>query len=131
MILVDTSVWIDYLSGKATDGTRKLEEIWLLGVPVAITPMVVQELLQGTSGLGDFDRLESYLATQLLLQPADSFTSWAGAARLYQVCRRKGMTVRSSNDCVVAQVAIEHDLPLLHSDADFDAIAQVAPLRIY
>jgi len=54
------------------------------------------------------------------------------AARLYQSCRRAGKTPRSSNDCLIARIAIEHDLVLLQDDRDFAAVASVAPeLRLY
>lgn len=131
MILVDTSVWIDHLRGAATVGTRKLEELWSLRVPVSVTSLVVQELLQGTSSDHDFQTLESYLETQPFLEPDDAFGSYAAAAQLFLACRRAGRTIRSSNDCLIAQVAIDHDVPLLHADQDFDHIAKVAPLRVF
>jgi len=53
------------------------------------------------------------------------------AARLYFVCRRKGVTVRSTIDCLIAAIAIEHKALLLHDDRDFDAIARYTKLRIY
>ncbi|OGA33839.1 MAG: hypothetical protein A3G80_08940 [Betaproteobacteria bacterium RIFCSPLOWO2_12_FULL_62_13b] len=62
----------------------------------------------------------------------DSVESYVAAARLYQACRRAGKTPRSSNDCLIAQIAIEHKLALLQDDRDFVAIADVRPeLRLY
>lgn len=131
MILVDTSVWIDHLRGVETAGTRKLEELWSMRVPAAVTSLVVQELLQGTSSDQDFEVLQSYLETQPFLEPQDPFSSYAAAARLFRECRRLGRAVRSSNDCLIAQIAIDNDVALLHSDEDFEHIARIAPLRTY
>lgn len=131
MILVDTSVWIDYLGGVRTEGTGKLSELLDQGTPVCITPQIGQELLQGTANRNDFGILSSYLATQALLVPRDDWTAAVGAASIYLKCRMRGITVRSSNDCAIAQAALDHDVALLHSDRDFDHIAQVVPLRIY
>lgn len=130
MILVDTSVWIDHLRGLDTDETRKLEELWAMQVPVAVSSLVVQELLQGTASDQDYRTLASYLETQPLLEPEDAFVSYAAAAGLFRACRTLGRTVRSSSDCLIAQIAIENDVPLLHADQDFDHIAEVAPLRV-
>jgi predicted nucleic acid-binding protein len=61
-----------------------------------------------------------------LRHPVESYLE---AARIYFDCRRRALTVRSSVDCLVAQVALDNKLVLLHSDRDFDAIARVRPLR--
>jgi hypothetical protein len=62
------------------------------------------------------------------LDPVESF---AQAAKIYFQCRRKGITVRSTIDCLIAQTAIEHNLLLLHDDRDYEGIASVIPLRFY
>jgi predicted nucleic acid-binding protein len=59
----------------------------------------------------------------------DPVASYVDAARIYFDCRRKALTVRSSVDCLIAQVALDNRLALLHSDRDFDAIAKVRPLQ--
>ena len=59
----------------------------------------------------------------------DPVASYVAAARIYFDCRRRALTVRSSTDCLVAQVALDNRLTLLHSDRDFEAIAKVRPLR--
>ncbi len=55
---------------------------------------------------------------------------YARAASIYFTCRRKGITVRSTIDCLIAQIALEHDLFLIHNDSDFDAMAPVIGLRL-
>ena len=72
-----------------------------------------------------------------IFEPSDSYNlkdaieSYASAARIYTNCRKKGTTVRSTIECLIAVTAPEHDLLLLHNDSDFDAIARVVSLKIY
>jgi predicted nucleic acid-binding protein len=61
----------------------------------------------------------------------DPVESFARAARIYFDCKKKGITIRSTIDCLIAQTALEHDLFLLHNDTDFDAMASVIRLKIY
>ena len=64
--------------------------------------------------------------------PKDPTDTYAQAAYLYFSCRRKGITIRSTIDCLIAQTAIDNDLILLHSDKDFERIAAVVPnLKLY
>ncbi|MDQ6621218.1 MAG: PIN domain-containing protein [Pseudomonadota bacterium] len=127
MILVDTSVWIDFIRGSATEPVARLRTGLDTGVAIAITPLIYQEILQGARDDKAFRDYRAYFAGQRFLHPADPVLSQERAARLYFDCRRAGLTVRSSNDCLIAQVALEHDVPLLHDDRDFQAIAEVAP----
>ena len=127
MILVDTSVWIDFIRGKVTEAVVRLRTALDRGVPIAITPLIYQEILQGARDDKAFRDYRNYFSSQRFLHPSDPVISHERAARLYFDCRRAGLTVRSSNDCLIAQVALEHDVPLLHDDREFQAIAQVAP----
>jgi predicted nucleic acid-binding protein len=94
-----------------------------------VTPVVVQEILQGARDESQWRRLRSYLTSLLTVDVRHPVNSYVDAARICFDCRRKALTVRSSVDCLVAQVALDHRLTLLHSDRDFDAIAKVRPLR--
>lgn len=131
MVLVDTSVWIDFLRGRATPQVGTLEALLAEDEIVATTPLVIQEVLQGADSPGRFDALLAYLAELACFIPRDPVGSHVSATRLYQECRLRGRTPRSSNDCLIAQVAIEHSLALLHDDRDFDVIAEATgALRI-
>ena len=127
MFLVDTSVWIDYLRGNSTASVAKLQDILDEGQPFGITSLILQEILQGTDSEASFARLETYLRTQIFFHPSDPLSTHVEAARIYARCRRAGVTIRSTIDCLVAQTAIEHGLFLLHSDRDFDRIASLVP----
>lgn len=131
MILVDTSVLVDVIRGIPNEPALKLREAAQRGLDLAITPFTLQEVLQGAKTEAEFETLRMYLESQRLLLPAHPRDSFTAAARLYFLCRRRGLTVRSTLDCLIAQIAIEHDTPLLHNDRDFEAIAQVGELRFF
>ncbi len=131
MILVDTSVLIDFLKGSKSEGGLKLQDILERKIPFGITSFILQEVLQGAASEREFSLLRRYLSSQHFYHLKDPVDSFAEAARLYMECRRKGITVRSTIDCLIAQTALEHDLMLLHNDNDFNAISKVIPLRFW
>ena len=131
-ILVDTSVWIDFIRGGSRAPTRRLQSALDRGMTPAISATIYQEILQGAVDERRFREYRSYFRSQLFLHPADRVESSERAARLYFDCRRNGLTIRSTIDCAIATLAIEHDVPLLHDDRDFDRMAQIVPkLKIY
>ena len=69
-------------------------------------------------------------AAKALVHPADALVTHRRAGRIYFDCRRKGLTVRSTIDCLIAQLALEHDLSLLQDDQDYRAIREIRPLRL-
>ncbi len=125
MILVDTSVLIDFFSNKSNSATDKLTNIIELNIPFGITSHIYQEMLQGTATRKDFDTLKKYLNTFTFYMAKDEKQSYGEAARIYFNCRKQGITVRSSIDCLIVQIAREHNLKLLHNDKDFDHIKKV------
>lgn len=132
MYLVDTSVWVGYLRGDAASRVQALKEL-LDGDPiVGIAPIILQEVLQGADSDERFEKWRRFFTRICCYPPKDPVDSCVEAARMYQSCRRAGKTPRSSNDCLIARIALEHELVLVHDDRDFDAIAAVFPaLRIY
>jgi hypothetical protein len=131
MILVDTSVLIDFFKGVDTAARSRFEEVLRRPLPFGITSFIFQEVLQGAASEKEYGLLRQYLESQRFYHPLDPVASFAEAARIYMMCRKKGVTVRSTIDCLVAQTALEHDLLLFHNDRDFDAMASVIPLRFY
>lgn len=125
MYLVDTSVWIDYLQQRESEGGTRFAEALERGVPFGITGVIYQEVLQGAASEADFEKLSEYLGTQRFYHPRDPVESYQRAAGLYFRCRRAGVTIRSTVDCLIAQVSIEHDLLLLHSDKDYERMSNV------
>ena len=127
MFLVDTSVWVDYFRDIPTESVEKLQNILDSSLHYGITSDILQEILQGTDSDAAFIRMERYFRNQIFYHPRDPISSYIEAARIYARCRRVGLTVRSTIDCLVAQIAVEQGLLLLHSDKDFDWIASVVP----
>ena len=131
-MLVGTSVWIDFIRGDARESTLRLRRALDRGVLPAICAAIYQEVLQGAVADKTFREYRSYFAGQVFLQPVDPIESYERAARIFFDCWRKGLTIRSSIDCLIARIAVEHDTPLLHEDRDFEQIAQVLPkLRFF
>ena len=123
--LVDTSVWIDYLQDRDAPQVRFLDGLLANPLATGITDLVFMEVLQGARDQRNFDNLFEYFGGQHFFRCDDPIASHAAAARIYFDCRRKGITIRSAADCLIAQCALEHDLTLFHHDRDFKAMAGV------
>lgn len=122
MLLVDTSVWV--LSGR---GLLDLEP-YMAKDDLAICPPVLQEVLQGVRA-AEYSLMRALLHRLPMLDVEVPLARFEYAVELYRRCREKGLTIRSSVDCLIAAIAVLHDVPLLHNDRDFEQIARVAPLR--
>jgi predicted nucleic acid-binding protein len=127
VLLVDTSVWIDFLSPRSTRAVIYFRAQLDALQPFALTELIYLEVLQGIREPATFRKVGSYLRGQLLLYPRHGLRTYEAAADLYRRCRAAGVTVRSTIDCLVAQIAIEYGATLLHSDRDYEHIAQVEP----
>jgi len=131
MILVDTSVMIHFLKGVSSENSRKFGTVLQQGIPYGINSLIFQEVLQGAGSDKEYFTLKKYLETQRFYHLRDPIASFAEAAKIYLDCRKKGITIRSTIDCLIAQAALENDLFLLHEDSDFDLMAKVAPLKFF
>lgn len=130
MILVDTSVLIGFIKGHENGKVFLFEKVLSQDIPFGITAVTYQELLQGARNEAELKTLRDYLSTQTIYYPSSDLSSYNKAAEIFFTLRRSGVTV-STLDCLIAAVAIQNDLALLHNDNDFDAIAKIIPeLRI-
>jgi len=129
-ILFDTSVWIDFLRNKNTPEADLLTNYIENNHPVVLTPTIVQEVLQGIRDDAQYLQIKDILSyiTTLQFPPIQAAI---GAAELYRSLRKKGLTIRKSNDCLIAFYAIEFSIPLAHSDSDFDVISNHSKLRTW
>lgn len=127
--IIDTSVWIDYLNDKACDKTDLADKL-LEQRSVIILPIILQEILQGIRDRQMFETIKESLLSLNLLQYNPIETA-IGAASLYRFLKRKGITIRKPNDCLIGVICINNNLPLLHNDKDFDNIAKHTSLKIY
>lgn len=126
MILIDTSVWIASFRDRQGRVAGLIKEARGTG-QVLFTRHIQLELLQGCTDEDDWARLNKYLSEQTYLEMRKD--GWIDAARIFFDLQRMGSTVRSAADCCIAQLALDHDVTLLHSDRDFEKIATVRPLK--
>ncbi len=127
-MLVDTSVWINYFNGHASAQADRLERAIADGEPVTITGLVLTEILLGLSSEAEALRIMALLdAFDYINGP--EYSDYLEAARIYRAYRSKGDTIRSTVDCLIAQLCLREGLPLLCKDRDFYAISQCVALH--
>ncbi len=118
MILVDSSVWVDYFNGRATRETDYLDT--LLGTePVAIGDLILAEVLQGFRSDADFAAAKELMACLTLYDLLGAALALK-VAENYRALRKRGVTVRKTADTIIATFCIDRGIPLLYSDWDFD-----------
>lgn len=122
MILVDSSVWVDYFNGVRSRETDFLD-VTLGTEPVAIGDLILTEVLQGFRTDSDYRAAKALLLGLTVLELVGQGLA-VKAADNYRALRRRGVTVRKTVDCIIATFCIERGLPLLYSDRDFDPFAK-------
>ena len=130
MIVVDTTVWIDFFNGAGTPEDHHLQQLITVGRSLALTDLIFCETLQGIREDTAFEQTRGLLLLYPILR-MERLATCQHAAQIYRTCRRRGLTVRKTINCLIAALCIEADVELFHKDSDFDAIAQVVPLRVY
>ena len=123
MILVDSSVWIDFLSSSPTSVGAELRRMIADAEPFALAGVVVTEILQGLKR--DVSRLEHYLSQWDMLEPK-GFSTYREAASIFRAARAKGVAV-----ALIAAIALEHGATLFTLDKDFTRIAGIIRLPLY
>lgn len=127
MILVDSSVWIDYFRGTQTPQTEKLDSL-LGSEPVAMGDLMLTEVLQGFGSERDFNQAKKLL-TSLVVVDLRGQEIAIQAAKNFRALRALGITVRKTIDTVIATRCIESAFTLLYSDSDFDPFVEHLGLR--
>jgi predicted nucleic acid-binding protein len=120
-------VWIDFFRGTETPEVRELQRRIDAGDDVCVCGVILTEVLQGIRE--DKDHAAACVAFDAFLFLPMTQRTFTRAADLYRTLRRRGITIRNAVDCMIASVAIEHDIPLLHNDRDFEGIAALGELR--
>jgi hypothetical protein len=128
IVVVDTSVWIDFFRGRPDRHVETLEQLLTAGDDVCLCGVILAEVLQGIRSDIDYRKTKTYLEFLLYL-PMDRRT-FEMAADIYRILRKKGVTVRKPVDCMIASVAIEQSIPLLHNDRDFDPVEKHCGLEV-
>lgn len=127
MILVDSSVWIDYFRGQATPQTDRLDSLLATDL-LGISDLMLVEVLQGFTNESDFNKARQLFSKVQQVQIGGVELA-IQAARNFRVLRGLGITVRKTIDTLIATYCIENDLALLHSDRDFDVFTKHLSLK--
>lgn len=127
MILVDSSVWIDYFRGTQAPQTEKLDGL-LSSEPIAVGDLILTEVLQGFGSERDFNEAKRLLTSLRIVELGGQDVA-IQAARNFRILRGQGITIRKTIDTVIATRCIESGFILLYSDRDFDPFVQYLGLR--
>lgn len=128
MIVVDSSVWIDYFNGRKTEQTDLLHSL-LGSTPIIMGDLILTEVLQGFQRERDF-RIARDLMLRFPFMTMGGQALALESASNYRLLRRKGLTVRKTIDVMIGTFCIHHRLPLLHDDRDFEPIVKHLGLEI-
>lgn len=128
MVIVDTTVWIDFLKGRTAHHVERLERLLLEEEDVFTTGMIVQEVLSGIKKKKERDLVRTEFNRFILVSP--TLETHIQAAEIFDACHKKGFTIRSVIDCLISALALEYDLSVLENDRDYGYISKVMPLKI-
>jgi predicted nucleic acid-binding protein len=128
MVLIDTTVWIDFFAGRQLPHVAILERLIKDREDICICGIILTEVLQGIRGKSEFRKTKELFKAMIFLPMP--YSVFLGAAEIYRTLRRKGITIRNSVDCMIASVAIENDMMLLHNDRDFEPIEKHLRLKV-
>ncbi|RYX80014.1 PIN domain nuclease [bacterium] len=127
MILVDSSVWIDFFRGTITPQTERLDAV-LGSEPLVVGDLILAEVLQGFGSDRDFNQARKLLMALDVIDLGGQDIA-IQAARNFRTLRAKGVTIRKTIDTLIATRCIESDYSLLFSDRDFDPFVEHLGLR--
>ncbi len=126
--MVDTSVWIDFFAGRGLAHVTTLEQLILDNQDLALCGIILTEILQGISADATYRRIRRDLTPLVMLPMHDAV--FVRAADIYRSLRKRGITIRRTNDCIIAATALEHESQLLHNDKDFAPIEEHLSLMV-
>jgi predicted nucleic acid-binding protein len=128
MVIIDTTVWIDYLRGAENDEVRWLDRE-LQSQGLGLTDLILCEVLEGVRNRTSFERVREDLLKFHVFETGGVDLAIA-AARNYRMLRQRGYTIRRTIDCLIATFCLEHGHALLHRDRDFDAFEKGLGLAV-
>ena len=127
MILVDTSVWVDFFSSSPSRGGTELRRMIAEAEPFALSGIIVSEILQGLRR--DVDQIEHHLSQWEMLEPL-GFSTYREAAAIFRLGRGKGLSL-TTIDTLIAAIALDHRAVVFTVDQDFSRIARITRLQLY
>ena len=122
MVLVDTSVWIEFFAGRGIPQVNLLETLLADKADICVCGIILTEVLQGIGVEKEYKKTKGLFGSLIFLPMTHA--TFVRSAEMYRYLRRHGITIRNSVDCIIASVAIEHNIRLLHNDRDFDRIEE-------
>jgi predicted nucleic acid-binding protein len=125
-VLVDSTVWIDFLRNRNTPHTDKLVELIQARADLCLCGFIMTEVLQGIREEKQYVMTKQQFGNLIYLE-SDQSTFELGAT-IYRNLRKEGITIRNSIDCLIAATVIQHGVCLLENDRDFNFIDQHYPL---
>jgi predicted nucleic acid-binding protein len=128
MLIVDSSIWIDYFNGVASTQTDYLNNI-LDKMPILVGDLILTEVLQGFRQDSDFEKARRIMGKFIQVNMVSSSLALQ-SARNYRLLRQRGVTVRKTIDNLIATYCIENDHDLLHNNSDFDGYEKYLELRV-
>jgi predicted nucleic acid-binding protein len=129
VIFVDTTVWIDHLRNQSTLPHVQRLQAAFGQEPIVVGDLIMLEVLQGVADEGRATKVERLLRDFIMVRMLDDSLA-VRAARNYRTLRARGITIRKTIDLVIGTYCIEHGLPLLHNDRDFDHMEQHLSLTV-
>ncbi|MBA2752042.1 MAG: PIN domain nuclease [Actinobacteria bacterium] len=124
--MIDTSAWVEFLRDTGSAACTRVEA--LLGAEIAVCDPIRMEVLAGARDEAHLGRLRRLLATARAVPTGPAH--YDGGAALYRLCRLQGETPRRMLDCLIAAVAVDAGIPVLHADGDFDVLARHTALKV-
>ena len=131
--VVDRSVWVDFFNNKSSSQIEKVKSL----IPttaakgyIYVLPVIMQEVLQGIQDDKLYQIVEENLFGFKLID-YNAYEFALKSAELFRMLRKKGLTIRKANDCLIAAICIENNFTIIHNDKDFDHIAKYTKLKIY
>ena len=131
--VVDSSVWVDFFNNKSSSQIEKVKSL----IPttaakgyIYVFPVIMQEVLQGIQDDKLYQIVEENLFGFKLID-YNAYEFALKSAELFRMLRKKGLTIRKANDCLIAAICVENNFTIIHNDKDFDHIAKYTKLKIY
>lgn len=129
MILVDTTVWVDFFNNNNNEKVQILVDALKFNTDIFITDIILTEILQGIRDDKKYVIVKNTLLGLNFVHAKD-FETYIHASDIYRECRKKGITIRKTIDCLIAAIAIENDLTLLNNDKDFINLAKCIDIKL-
>lgn len=129
MVVVDTSVWVDYFKNKENSKSKLLEKILSSNKQIVLPGVIYVEILQGIKADKKLNEVKEIL-DDFIFFPMDNKKTYLKSIEIYRTCRKNGITIRKTIDCLISSVVLENNFEFLHNDKDFDSISKFFSLKI-